>query len=266
VTRIAPDALYPVGTVTARVLSESVLLLGGPRALLMQLAHPAVAAGVADHSGFDADPFGRLVRTLDAMNTIAFGAPGDADAVLDHLRRVHSGVKGTTVGGDAYEANDPDLLFWVHATLVDTVLVVERRYLGYLDEAGQDQYYEESKQMATRFEIPDGLVPPDRRSFESFMDEQARTLEVSTTARSLARAILHPRVGPIPPPAWEPLRLVTVDMLPRPIREGYGLGWDRRRKRLVQTSQAVSRLVLPRIPPPVRNLPTATRRGLARAG
>lgn len=256
--RIDPDAMYGPGTVSARVVTESVLLLGGPRALLMQLAHPAVAAGVDQHSDFEADPFGRLARTLDAMNTIAFGSPDEAREVLDRLRRVHGGVTGT-VDGSPYEANDPELLLWVHATLVDTVLEVERRYLGLLTEDERWQYYDESKSIARAFEIPDELIPDDLVAFHHYVDHQARSLEVTDTARTLADSILRPRVPLVPAPVWEPLRLITVDLLPRPLREAYELTWDRRRKRLLRSSQSAVRLFLPRIPRAVRNLPTQVR-------
>lgn len=257
--------MYGPETLTARVLTESVLLLGGPRALLMQLAHPAVAAGVADHSDFEADPFGRLVRTLDAMTTIAFGPPADAGAVLDGLRRVHDRVGGTLEDGTPYRAGDPSLLLWVHATLIDTVMEVERRYLGSLGGGRRARFYDESRRLAEALRIPAEIVPGDIGSFEAYMDEQERTLTVSPTARRLGRAILSPRVPLVPSPVWEPIRLVTIDMLPRPIREGYGFAWDRNRKRLLRTSQAAVRVVLPRIPRLVRNLPTTARRTLARA-
>ncbi len=261
----ADDALFGPETVTARVVTESVLLLGGPRALLMQIAEPAVAAGVAQHSDFEADPFGRLVRTLDAMTTIAFGTPDEAEAVLDGLRRVHDSVTGSLADGSSYGANEPELLFWVHATLVDTVLEVERRYLGYLSNDDREQYYEESKRLARAFEIPDELIPPDLTSFLAYVDHKCRTVEVTDTAAQLARAILAPPVPLVPGVAWEPIRLVTVDLLPRPLREAYGLRWDANRKRLLRSSQAGVRLVLPRIPRLVRNLPTTARRRLARA-
>lgn len=262
---IADDALFGPETVTARVVTESVLLLGGPRALLMQIAEPAVAAGVAEHSEFEADPFGRLVRTLDAMTTIAFGTPEEAEAVLEGLRRVHDAVTGALDDGSPYEANDPELLFWVHATLVDTVLEVERRYLGYLTPEDREQYYEESKRLARAFGVPDELIPPDLTGFLAYVDHKCRTVEVTDTAVRLSRAILSPPVPLVPGVAWEPIRLVTIDMLPRPLREAYGLRWDTYRKRLLRSSQAGVRLVLPRIPRLVRNFPTTARRRLARA-
>lgn len=263
---IADDALYGPDTVAARVVNESVLLLGGPRALLMQIAHPAVAAGVADHSHFEADPFGRLVRTLDAMTTISFGSAEEAAAVLEGLRRVHRSVAGTLADGSPYSATTPELLLWVHATLVDTVIEVERRYLGILDRGDRARFYDESKRLAAAFDIPSDLVPADLDAFRSYMDAQVAEIEISPTGRDLARSILAPPIPLVAAPLWEPLRLLTVDMLPRPFRDGYGLRWDRNRKRLARASQVMSRALLPRVPAPVRNFPSTARRTLARAG
>lgn len=251
--------MYGPETVSARVVTESVLLLGGPRALLMQIARPEVAAGVAEHSGFESDPFGRLVRTLDAMNTIAFGAPEDAEETLAELRAVHERVRGELPDGTPYHANDPELLHWVHATLVDTVLEVERRYLGYLSAEERAGYYRESTRLARALGIPESSVPHDVRAFREYVRREVHTLEVTDTARRLAAEILHPRVPLVPQPLWEPLRLVTVDLLPEPLREGFGLGWDVHRDRLLRGSQAAARLLLPRVPRFVRNLPTRAR-------
>src|SRR4051794_27808012 len=110
-------------SVLRRVFRENVLFLGGGRALLMQLAHPSVAKGVAEHSDFVADPFSRLRRTIDVVDRIVYGDDDEADEAATSLRAVHARVRG-----DGYEANDPALLFWVHATLVDTGL---RIYNGF---------------------------------------------------------------------------------------------------------------------------------------
>jgi ER-bound oxygenase mpaB/B'/Rubber oxygenase, catalytic domain len=116
------DGLFPEDAVIRRIGNESIVLLGGGRALLMQLAHPKVAAGVADHSGFEADPFGRLRRTLEAVNTIVYGTAEEADRVAKILWAVHERVTGAD-----YRANDPELLLWVNATLIDTALRIHPR-------------------------------------------------------------------------------------------------------------------------------------------
>ena len=116
--------LFDDDAVIRRVDGELVLLLGGPRALLMQLAHPLVARGVAEHSGFKADPFARLQRTLDASFAIVFGSDEQSRRAAKSVKAAHR-----TVHGDGYDANDPELLLWVHSTLVDTALRIHNRFL-----------------------------------------------------------------------------------------------------------------------------------------
>src|SRR4051812_12723022 len=148
------DGLFASDAVIRKVNGESVLLLGGGRALLMQLAHPSVAAGVADHSGFAADPFARLRRTLEASYAIVFGTGEDARRTAAAIRAVHD-----RVSGPGYSANDPDLLLWVHATLVDTALRVYTRFVGPLTAAEREQYYEESMLQVELLGVPRALQP-----------------------------------------------------------------------------------------------------------
>ncbi len=121
--------LFGADAAIRKVNGEAVLLVGGGRALLMQLAHPLVARGVAEHSGFQANPFARLQRTLAAVYAIVFGTEEEARQAVDTVRAVHDRVRGP-----GYEANDPRLLLWVHATLVDTALRVYSRFIGALSQ------------------------------------------------------------------------------------------------------------------------------------
>ena len=223
-----PGALLGRGTVSARLLTHPALLLGGPRAILMQVAHPKVAAGVADHSQFSADPFGRLVRTLRTMDRIAFGSPDRSSRALAGLEARHRRITGTTAEGEEYSALDPALTLWVHATLVDTALTVDHRYLGLLGRADRARFYEESLLLAAAFRIPEHLVPPDLASFRAYIDDMAAAAEVGPDARSIARHVLRP---PLSGPAGGALGLltaplleaVTADLLPGPVRRAYGL-------------------------------------------
>jgi uncharacterized protein (DUF2236 family) len=223
-----PDALLGRGTVSARLLTHPALLLGGPRAILMQVAHPKVAAGVADHSGFSADPFGRLVRTLRTMDRIAFGSPARSARALEGLEARHRRIVGTTADGEEYSALDPALTLWVHATLVDTALTVDHRYLGLLGRADRARFYGESLLLAAAFGIPDDLVPPDLESFRTYMAGMAATVEVGGDARSIARHVLRPPLsgragGALGLLAAPLLEAVTADLLPGRLRHAYGL-------------------------------------------
>lgn len=237
-----------------RVSGEVILLLGGGRALLMQLAHPQVAAGVADHSGFDQDPFGRLRRTLEATYTIVFGTRDEADLVARQLWAVHEHVTGPD-----YRANDPELLMWVHATLVDTALRVHARFLRPLSGRDAERYYQDSIVVAEVLGVPRELQPPDLVAFQRYMRDMVGTLRVSDTARELADAVLHPRLPFVAEPGMALARELTAGLLPRPLRQQFGLDWDRNRKAALLLAGAASRTVLPRVPALVRRVPAPLR-------
>jgi len=243
--------LFPEDAVIRRVGGESILLLGGGRALLMQLAHPKVASGVADHSGFESDPFGRLRRTLEAVNTIVYGTAEEADRVARILWAVHERVTGPD-----YRANDPELLLWVNATLIDTALRVHARFLGPLRADDAERYYQESTLVGELLGVPPDVQPPDLAAFRVYMREMVGSLEVTDTARRLADAVLHPK---LPWPASPPMALareLTAGLLPRPLRQQYGLNWDRNRKAALLLAGAASRQLLGRMPVVIRQAPS----------
>jgi uncharacterized protein (DUF2236 family) len=235
--------LFADDSVIRRVDRETVLLLGGGRALLMQLAHPLVAQGVADHSGFQSNPWSRLQRTLEASYTIVFGSTAAAEQTAAQVQAVHRRVVGP-----GYSANDPSLLLWVHATLVDTAMRVYRRFVGPLSAGEAAAYYEESKTVAALLGCPVDAQPDTLDDFRAYVREMVATLEVGDTARGLARSILHPRAPLVVSPAFALGRELTVGLLPRPLREGYGLRWDARRQAALLAAGLSSRAVLPRLP------------------
>ena len=246
------EGLFPDDAVIRRIGGESILLLGGGRALLMQLAHPKVAAGVADHSGFEADPFGRLRRTLEAVNTIVYGTADEADRVAKILWAVHERVTGPD-----YRANDPELLMWVHATLVDTALRIHARFLGPLPPADVERYYQESTLVGEVLGVPPDAQPPDLTGFREYMRTMVGSLEVTDTARRLADAVLHPRLPFVAEPGMALARELTAGLLPRPLRQQYGLAWDRNRKAALLLACAASRQLLGRVPGVVRRAPAS---------
>ena len=244
--------LFPDDAVIRRVGGEAILLLGGGRALLMQLAHPQVAAGVADHSGFEADPFGRLRRTLEATFTIVYGTEEEADLVARQLWAVHERVTGP-----GYRANDPELLLWVNATLIDTALRIHARFVRPLTPTDAERYYQDSVIVAEVLGVPRDEQPPDLSAFRDYMRQMVGSLQVSDTARRLADAVLHPKLPWPAEPGMALARELTAGLLPRPLREQFGLGWDRNRKAALLLAGAASRQVLPRVPQLVRRAPAA---------
>lgn len=241
------DGLFAPDAVVRRVDGELVLLLGGPRALLMQLAHPMVARGVAEHSGFRSDPFARLERTLAAVSTIVFGTEEQARATAARVHTIHERVVG-----DGYEANDPELLLWVHATIVDTALRIHERFLRPLSRADAERYYRESVVVGALMGVPRHRQPPDLPSFRAYVRHQAGTLTVSDDARRLAKAVLRPRVPLMAEPAVLLVRNLTAGLLPPPLRRGYGLGWDPARQAALLAAGVTLRATLPWVPPALR--------------
>jgi uncharacterized protein (DUF2236 family) len=259
-----PDyGLFGPGSVTWRVNRESVLLLGGGRALLLQVAHPSVGAGVAQHSTYREDPWGRLARTLDVTRRIVFGDTETATRASLHLQGVHERVQGTIEGGrragDAYAAGDHELLLWVWATLVEGALLVYTRYVGPLGVADVEAYYAEQKRFLTACGAPAGTAPETFAQFMAWYDETVEEmLEVTPAALDVADAILRPPRLPLPlRPVFEAVNLTTVGLLPPPLRDAYGLGWGPQRERLLGASTSVVRRLMPLLPSLVREQPAA---------
>ncbi len=263
-----PDhGLFGPESVTWRVNRESVLLLGGGRALLLQVAHPSVGAGVEQHSGYREDPWGRLFRTLDVTGRIVFGDSAEAERASRRLRGVHRRVKGTVTdgrtAGAAYDAADHDLLLWVWATLVESALLMYTRYVRPLAVADVEAYYEEQKRFLAACGAPAESAPATFADFMAWYDHMVEeVLEVTPAAREVADSILRPRQLPLPlRPVFDALNLATVGLLPPALREGYGLGWGPQRERLLGASTAVVRRLMPALPSLVREMPSARAAG-----
>lgn len=271
--RISPgSSLYSPGGPVQRVNREAVLLAGGGRALLMQIAHPLVAAGVARHSGFESDPLGRLWRTLDLTLTITFGDAASAlNAVkrIEHLHGFVRGELGERVGrhaaGSTYDASAPELLFWVHATLVDSAMCTYDRFVRPLNESEREDYYLEAKIAARLFGIPDEMIPRTLRDFDAYMDETigGGDLAVGADGRRVAESIMDP---PLPVVLRQLLgsgRILTEGLLPPALRDRFGYQWNARRQRNLERAQLVSRRILPHLPDRLRYFPHAIAAGAA---
>ncbi len=255
--------LFGPESVTWRVSRESVLLLGGGRALLLQVAHPSVAAGVAQHSHYRADPWGRLARTLEVTRRIVFGERAEAERAAADLRHAHAHVHGTIEdgerAGEPYAASDPELLLWVWATLVESALLVYTRYVGPLKVADVEAFYEEQKRFLAACGAPPERAPETFAQFMHWFDETVEhVLEVTPAAIDVKDAILRPRRLPLPlRPLYDALNLATVGLLPPTLREGYGLGWGAQRERMLGAQTALVRRLMPLVPALVRELPSA---------
>jgi uncharacterized protein (DUF2236 family) len=250
---------------------EIVLLLAWGPAILLQLAHPLVAQGIADHSAFRTQRHGRVRRlygTIDAMLQLAFGTEPQARAVLARINAIHdrvngrlSGAAGVFPAGTPYTAHDPALLAWVHATLLDMNLRVYERYVGPLSVEDKDRYCAEASAIEAPLGIPAGRLPRSFGELGRYMDAMLSSGAITVTddARMLARDVLHPPAPRLAAPALSLVRLQTVGLLPAAVREDYGLPWSARRERLLGLSTGVARRVLRVTPPVIRHWPAARR-------
>lgn len=270
-----PDrGLYGPSSITWRLTREAALLLGGPRALLLQLAHPLVAAGVHEHSSFKADPIARLYRTLDATLGIVFGSTEDAERAAEGINHVHSFVEGTLPQasgrfpeGHPYDAGDPDLLLWVHATLIDTTLTVYPRFVGPLTPDEAERAYQESKIAARILGVPEKTLPCSLTEFRAYFDETIRSDEIAVAPfqRQLGVDVLYPAIRGVPKALFAPGAAISIALLPEPVRSAYGFELTPGRRRTARWSRRFVRGLLPVLPRAARWMPHA-RRAYARTG
>lgn len=207
-------------TITWKLYREPYTIVGGVRALLLQVAHPAVAEGVARYSNFKSDPFGRGFRTFKAMARIYFGDREQADQTARRLHHIHSGVRGE-VGQKSFVATDPDLLLWVLATLTDTTIrVFERMPLPDLPTDWRERFYEESKITARLMGIPDEAYPQTLNDFQNYFNQMLHNDLLGSTpaCRDIAQAIVrHPKA----PGKW--LDRFAAGWMPEPLCTRLGI-------------------------------------------
>lgn len=239
-----------------RVNAEPFVFAGGGRALLLQVAHPGVGAGVEQHSTYESDPWGRFFRTVDVMMKLSFGPPEVSARQARLLERMHRRVRGTDELGRPYDAMDPDLQLWVWATLVDTAALVYELVHGALTPDEKDRFYQDSKLVAHACGVPVGGCPERWSDFQSYFDRVVdEELRVTSSAAAVAHASMVPPLpGPIAQISGVPLRLFTVGLLPPTVRDKYGFEWDAAKERQLRWVLAVASIGRRVIPRPVREL------------
>jgi uncharacterized protein (DUF2236 family) len=260
------EGLFGPASMTWRIGGETAMLLGGGRAVLMQLAHPLVAAGVGQHSFWSSDLWGRVRGTMELTQQITFGTLGEAMAAARTINRLHTGVTGALdqpagvfVPGTSYRARDPDLLLWVLATLIDTVLMLYPLLVGALTPDEEERYYAESRRSGALLGLPATLMPPTLAEFRAYMQEMMAGdhLAITPAAREVARVVMRMPAPAVLRPLLAATEQVTVWLLPPRLRELYGFTWDRRRQALLEVWAAGTRRVLPLLPPVARQTPQA---------
>ncbi len=236
----APDpGLFGPGSVTWRVMAEPVLMLGAGRALLMQAAHPLVAEGAIEHSTYRTDPYGRFERTVEWVTVVCFGTTAEARRACRQVNRLHSAVDGrlrrthataTVPRGSAYSGRDAELLRWVLATFVDTMLVAHDAFVGDLDEADRDRFVREWHAVAALMGMPTGSLWTTRAELTEYvaaqLDAGSGAAIPGAGSRLVAETVLNPPVtSAAMRPGWAVVTFTTVGLLPPSTRRAYGIRW-----------------------------------------
>ena len=268
---LRPDALlgfYGPGSRMWHINREAVLLGAGPAATLLQVAHPLIAEGVAQHSDFRGDPFGRLRRTLATTMDLVFGDARTAESALRRLNGVHASVTGPVsdpsaamvTGADAYRALDPELLLWVQVTLIVTSIRAYARWVGPLAREDLEAFWSEARSVGVRMGIPLRVSPADWSTLTAYWARMLAPdgpIQVTDTARLLAPMLVRPPLPLTPGWAVDLLALPGLALLPKRIRDGYGIEWSARRGHAAGAIGRGVRLWTAAVPDTWRSMPQA---------
>lgn len=235
--------------------AEVILLAGAGRALLLQLAEPAVGRGVHEHSTFVGRPVNRLKGTLTYVYAVVYGTEEQVNAVRRKVNRAHVPVRrGDNDTSPGYNAYDPQLQLWVVATLYDTAVTIIEKIYGPLDDESADAMYRDYARIGTVLQLPPGLWPEDRAAFRRYWDGRIATLRAEDEGVRVGRGLLYPKhtalwYRAIIPPA----RFLTAGFLPEQLRKDFGLPWNERRQRRFDRTLQVLAVVYPRLPQGIRH-------------
>lgn len=218
------NALFPPESEIWRVHGDvASMMVGGVAALLLQMLHPAVLAGVWDHSNFRADMLGRLRRTARFIAVTTYGDRADAEAAIARVRAIHARVAGTLPDGTPYRADDPALLAWVHVTEAWCFLAAWQRYGNRrLTSAQQDSYFAAFADIGRS--LGASPLPRDRRTTLDYMTAMQPQLVADTRTREVARLVLNQEpANPLAIPLQRFVMQAAVDLLPPWARQMHGL-------------------------------------------
>ena len=265
-TREEADRLIPPpGGVTWRMASDVRLMAGAGYALMLQVSHPVVGAGVSEHSNFRADPWGRLLRTLDFTTSVVYGGPELAWQTGRRVREMHKQIKGTLPSGEPYHSLEPEAYAWVHATLADSIVRSHIRFIGPVADAELAIFWDEWRGLGRLLGVRERDLPEHWDEFGPYFDRMiGERLEPTDSVTDVLEALAEP-----PPPAvrgmsdglWQALRLPaargaklgTVGLMPRALREKLGLEWSDSQRLELRALAAASRRSGAVLPSSLRN-------------
>jgi uncharacterized protein (DUF2236 family) len=255
-------ARYAVGpeSVAWRRAGDARTMVGAGTALLLQVSHPTVAAGVREHSDFRTDPWGRLFRTLDYVNLLVYGGPRAAAETGARMRAMHQKIKGVAPDGTRYHALEPEAYAWVHATLAHTIVLVHSRFGRPMSAAMIEQFYAEWRGLGRFLGIRERDLPEGWGPFCDYVDEMVATrLQHNDVVDDVMATMAVPARPPVPglgdrtwrmlgAPAARAQTLATVGLLPPLLRERCGMTWTRAQELELRALGAAMRSATPVMP------------------
>jgi uncharacterized protein (DUF2236 family) len=253
------------GTITWRYAGDARLLVAAGYALLLQVSHPTVGAGVSEHSQFRDDPWGRLLRTLDYTYTMVYGGPRAAGAMGRRIRSFHKQIRGTRADGRRYHALEPEPYAWVHATLAEAIVVAHERFGRPLTNEQRQQFWAEWRSLARMLGVRDRDLPADWQGFRTYFEQM---IDVRLQHTRAVDEVLQALVQPPPPalallqgPGWTAARaplshvlsLTTAGLLTPVLRQRFDVRWTRANEVELRALGAVLRSATPLMPSWLRN-------------
>jgi uncharacterized protein (DUF2236 family) len=219
----ADSGLFGPGSIVWRVHRDRSFPLAGMRALMVQALHPLAMAGVAQHSDWRRDPFGRLAATSGYVLTVTYGDRASAHEAAARVRAVHKHVRGTDPEtGLPYAAEDPDLLLWIHAGLVDSIVTIVQRFGRGLDSADADRYVSEMVPFAEIVGVPSEMVPRSVEALNDYM-RSVPLVQITQAARDAIAVVLDPPgLDADTRELWHELSAAAIGTLPDWARQPYG--------------------------------------------
>jgi len=256
---VRDNGILAADSVARQVNRESFLLLGGTAALLMQVAHPLVAAGADQPSPFRRSPFRRLLRTVDTTLAIVYGERTTAEGALKRIGRRHGPVRGQAADGRAYRARDPRLMLWVQTTLVLTSVRWYEAVMGGMSQADRDAYWAEGKFFAGELGVPEKLFPPTYEDLERYEAEMLSTEVVpDPVAKAVARDVLRPYSW-LPEALYWPTDALSAALLPVALRDAFGLRFGTSQRVFYRAVVVAIRALRPLLPGWLTVVPQARR-------
>ena len=254
------------GSITWRRAGDARLMVAAGYALLLQVSHPVVGAGVSEHSNFREDPWGRLVRTLDYTTVMVFGEPDEAVRMGRWVRDMHKRIKGVDRHGRRYHALDPEAYAWVHATLADAIVAGHQRFGRPMTRAEVEDFWSEWRALGRLLGVRERDLPEGWTGFRRYRDDMvADRLECTDSVRDVLDALSEPSRPPVealPDGAWRAVRLpaarltelATVGLLPPVLRSRFGLRWTGAQELELRALGAASRSATPVMPRALRRM------------